>query len=92
MFGDVLDVKVGRDLIDVKPGVEKGNVDDVVKAFEVVGSEIFYGFYGVSDVVNVAKSEIGIGVDVEDVEEVLSAVGVVNDENADKKLVDVVDQ
>ena len=89
MFGDVLDVKVGRDLIDVKPGVEKGNVDDVVKAFEVVGSEIFDG---VSDVVNVAKSEIGIGVDVEDVEEVLSAVGVVNDENADKKLVDVVDQ
>ena len=84
-----MDVKAGRDLVDVKPGVEKGNVDDVVKAFEVVGSEIFDG---VSDVVNVAKSEIGIGVDVEDVEEVLSAVGVVNDENADKKLVDVVDQ
>ena len=87
-----MDVKVGRDLVDVKPGVEKGNVDDVVKAFEVVGSEIFYGFYGVSDVVNVAKSEIGIGVDVGDVEGELSAVGIVNDENADKKLVDVVDQ
>ena len=57
MFGDVLDVKVGRDLVDVKPGVEKGNVDDVMKAFEVVGSEIFDG---VSNVVNVAKSEIGI--------------------------------
>ena len=89
MFGDVLDVKVERDLVDVKPGVEKGNIDDVVKAFEVVGSEIFDG---VSDVVNVAKSEIGIGVDVEDVEGELSAVGIVNDENADKKLVDVVDQ
>ena len=89
MFGDVLDVKVGRDLVDVKPGVEKGNVDDVVKAFEVVGSEVFDG---VSDVANVAKSEIGIGVDVEDVEGELSAVGIVNDENADKKLVDVVGQ
>ena len=89
MFGDVSDVKVERDLVDVKPGVEKGNVDDVVKAFEVVGSEVFDG---VSDVVNVAKSEIGIGVDVEDVEGELSAVGIVNDENADKKLVDVVDQ
>ena len=89
MFGDVSDVKVERDLVDVKPGVEKGNVDDVVKAFEVVGSEIFDG---VSDVVNVAKSEIGIGVDVEDVEGELSAVGIVNDENADKKLVDVVGQ
>ena len=89
MFGDVLDVKVERDLVDVKPGVEKGNIDDVVKAFEVVGSEIFDG---VSDVVNVAKSEIGIGVDVEDVEGELSAVGIVNDENADKKLVDVVGQ
>lgn len=84
-----MDVKVERDLVDVKPGVEKGNIDDVVKAFEVVGSEIFDG---VSDVVNVAKSEIGIGVDVEDVEGELSAVGIVNDENADKKLVDVVDQ
>ena len=89
MFGDVLDVQVERDLVDVKPGVEKGNVDDVVKVFEVVGSEIFDG---VSDVVNVAESEIGIGVDVEDVKEVLSAVGIVNDENADKKLVDVVGQ
>ena len=89
MFGDVSDVKVERDLVDVKPGVEKGNVDDVVKVFEVGGSEIFDG---VSDVVNVAKSEIGIGVDVEDVEGELSAVGIVNDENADKKLVDVVGQ
>ena len=89
MFGDVSDVKVERDLVDVKPGVEKGNVDDVVKAFEVVGSEVFDG---VSDVVNVAKSEIGIGVDVGDVEGELSAVGIVNDENADKKLVDVVGQ
>ena len=59
-----MDVKLECDLADVRSGVEKGNVDDVVKVFEVGGSEIFDG---VSDVVNVAKSEIGICVDVEDV-------------------------
>ena len=89
VFGDVLDVKWECGLVGVRSGVEKGNVGDVVKGFEVVGSEIFDG---VSDVVNVAKSEIGIGVDVGDVEGELSAVGIVNDENADKKLVDVVGQ
>ena len=83
-----MDVKLECDLVDVRSGVEKGNVDDVVKRFEVDGSEIFDG---VSDVVNVAKSGIGICVDVEDVEGELSAVGIWNDENADKKLVDVVD-
>ena len=56
--------------------------------FEVDGLEIFDG---VNDVVNVAKSGIEICVDVEDVEGEWSAVGIWNDENADKKPVDVVD-
>ena len=88
VFGDVLDVKLECGRVDVRSDVEKGNVGDVVKGFEVVGSEIFDG---VSDVVNVAKSEIEICVDVEDVEGEWSAVGIWNDENADKKPVDVVD-
>ena len=88
MCGDVWDVKVGFGLVDVKHGVEKGNVDDVVKGSVVVESGIVDG---VSDDESAAKTEIGIGVDVEYVEEVLSDVGAVNDENADQKLVDVVD-
>ena len=69
-------------------GVEKGNVDDVVKGSVVVESGIVDG---VSDDESAAKTEVGIGVDVEYVEEVLSDVGTVNDESADQKLVDVVD-
>ena len=69
-------------------GVEKGNVDDVVKGSVVVESGIVEGM---SDDESAAKIEIGIGVDVEYVEEVLSDVGNVNDENADQELVDVVD-
>ena len=88
MCGDVWDVKGGFGLVDVKHGVEKGNVDDVVKGSVVVESGIVDG---VSDDESAAKTEIGIGVDVEYVEEVLSDVGAVNDENADQKLVDVVD-
>ena len=88
MCGDVFDVKLECDLVDVKSGVEKGNVGDVVRGCEVDGSEIFDG---VNDVVNVAKSEIGICVDVEDVGGEWSAVGIWNDENADEELVDVVD-
>ena len=88
MCGDVWDVKGGFGLVDVKHGVEKGNVDDVVKGSVVVESGIVDG---VSDDESAAKTEIGIGVDVEYVEEVLSDVGNVNDENADQELVDVVD-
>ena len=88
MCGDVWDVKGGFGLVDVKHGVEKGNVDDVVKGSVVVESGIVDG---VSDDESAAKTEVGIGVDVEYVEEVLSDVGNVNDENADQKLVDVVD-
>ena len=88
MCGDVWDVKVGFGLVDVKHGVEKGNVDDVVKGSVVVESGIVDG---VSDDESAAKTEVGIGVDVEYVEEVLSDVGTVNDESADQKLVDVVD-
>ena len=88
MCGSVWDVKVGLCLVDVKHGVEKGNVDDVVKVSVVVESGIVEG---VSHDESAAKTEIGIGVDVEYVEEVLSDVGNVNDENADQKLVDVVD-
>ena len=46
---------------------------------------------GVSDDGSVAKIEIGIGVDVEDVEVVRSDVGTVNGENVGKKLADAVD-
>ena len=88
MCGDVWDVKGGFGLVDVKHGVEKGNVDDVVKGSVVVESGIVEGM---SDDESAAKIEIGIGVDVEYVEEVLSDVGTVNDESADQKLVDVVD-
>ena len=88
MCGDVWDVKGGFGLVDVKHGVEKGNVDDVVKGSVVVESGIVEGM---SDDESAAKIEIGIGVDVEYVEEVLSDVGNVNDENADQELVDVVD-
>ena len=72
----------------MKHGVEKANVDDVVKVSVVVESGIVEGM---SDDESAAKIEIGIGVDVEYVEEVLSDVGNVNDENADQELVDVVD-
>ena len=88
MCGDVWDVKGGFGLVDVKHGVEKGNVDDVVKGSVVVESGIVEGM---SDDESAVKIEIGIGVDVEDVEEVLSDVGNVNDENVDQELVDVVD-
>ena len=88
MCGDVWDVKVGFGLVDVKHGVEKGNVDDVVKGSVVVESGIVES---VSDDESAVKIEIGIGGDVEYVEEVLSDVGTVKDESADQKLVDVVD-
>ena len=88
MCGDVWDVKGGFGLVDVKHGVEKGNVDDIVKGSVVVESGIVES---VSDDESAVKIEIGIGVDVEDVEEVLSDVGNVNDENVDQELADVVD-
>ena len=87
--GDVSDVELEGGLACVKSGVEKGIVDDDVRDFEVGGAEIFDG---VSDDVNGAKSEIWICVDVEDVEGELNAVGIVNGETADKKLVEVVGQ
>ena len=87
VFGDVLDVKWECGLVGVRSGVEKGNVGDVLRDCEVDGSEIFDG---VNDVVNVAKSEIGICVGVEDVEGEWSVVEIWNVENADEELVEVV--
>ena len=81
-------MKIGHGLVDVMNGVEGGNVVDVVKGPVVVESGIVDG---VSDDGSAAKIEIGIGVDVEDVEVVRSDVGTVNDENAGKKLADAVD-
>ena len=77
MCDDVWDVELDVGLVDVKSGVEKGIVDDDVRDVEVGGSEIFDG---VSGDVTGAKSEILIGVDVEDVAEVMNAVGIVNGE------------
>ena len=43
LCGDVSYVKLERDLDDVKSGVEKGNVGDVVMGRELDGSEICDG-------------------------------------------------
>ena len=89
MCADVSDAELEGGLACVKSGMEKGIVDDDVKAFEVGGVEICDGL---NDVVNVAKIEIWICVDVEDVEGELSAVVILNGETSDKRLVEVVGQ
>ena len=61
VFGDVLDVKWECELVGVRSDVEEANVGDVLRDYEVVGSEIFDGG---NDVLNVVKSEIVICVDV----------------------------
>ena len=83
MCGDVFDVKSECDLVGVRFGVERGNVDDGVTARGVDELKIVDAL---NDVVNGVKSENGIGVHVE-----WSAVGIWIDVNVVEELVDVVD-
>ena len=86
--GDVFDVKSECDLVGVRFGVERGNVDDGVTARVVDELKIVDAL---NDVVNVVKSESGIGVHVDGVEGDWSAVGIWIDVNVVEELVDVVD-
>ena len=71
--GDVCDVKLECDLVGVRSGVEKGNVAGGVMARVENEMKIVDVL---NDVVNVAKSESGIGVHGADVEGEWSAVGI----------------
>ena len=86
--GDVFDVKSECDLVGVRSGVERGNVDDGVTARVVDELKIVDAL---NDVVNVVKSENGIGVHVDGVEGEWSAVGIWIDVNVVEDPVDVVD-
>ena len=68
--------------------MERGNVDDGVTARVVDELKIVDAL---NDVVNVVKSENGIGVHVDGVEGEWSAVGIWIDVNVVEELVDVVD-
>ena len=71
--GDVCDMKLECDLVGVRSGVEKGNVVGGVMARVENDMKIVDVL---NDVVNVAKSESGIGVHGVDVEGEWSAVGI----------------
>ena len=72
----------------MKSGGEEKNVGGVLMGRELDGSEICDGL---NDVGSVAKSEIGICVNVEGVEGEWNVFGIWSDVNVDEDLVDVVE-